>query len=98
VTESQTEDLIGITPNGDGINDKFIIPELQRSSDRLLDNELQIYNRWGNLVYQAKGYEQNWKGTSPNGKILPAGTYYYILVMYFQDEKVVKDGSVVLIY
>lgn len=69
----------GFSPNGDGINDKFVITGLTGS-----DNELSIYNRWGSKVYHSKNYTNDWDGRSDNSLrigngILPVGTYYYIL-------------------
>ncbi|KAA9340158.1 T9SS type B sorting domain-containing protein [Adhaeribacter soli] len=58
------------SPNNDGINDVWEIPEL----DNYPDNEVTVINRWGNEVFRTKNYQQNW-----NGKDLAAGTYYYIL-------------------
>ncbi|MDP3222300.1 MAG: gliding motility-associated C-terminal domain-containing protein [Rubrivivax sp.] len=68
------------TPNGDGRNDVFEIKGL----DSYPNNNLQIFNRWGNPVYFAKPYHNDWDGT-PNtaGKTgtskLPTATYFYIL-------------------
>jgi len=62
------------TPNGDGINDVWNIKSL---SD-FPKCTVSVYNRYGSLVYQSKGYPQPWDGTS-NGKPLPVGTYYYII-------------------
>lgn len=59
-----------ITPNGDGRNDKFVIPGLQRFPG----SALMVYNRWGNLVFQSKDYHNQWDGNGLN-----EGTYFYIL-------------------
>jgi gliding motility-associated-like protein len=69
------------TPNGDGKNDLFEIKGIERYPD----NELQVFNRWGNLVYSMKSYRNTWDGT-PNAKSigsgkLPAGTYFYIFLL-----------------
>ncbi len=63
----------GFSPNGDGINDFFTI----RGVERLPGNHLLIFNRWGNQVYEAYEYKNDWDGTW-NGKDLPDGTYFYI--------------------
>lgn len=63
-----------MTPNGDGFNDTFWILNIEAYPD----NELQIFNRWGDLIYEANGYANEWDGTR-NGKVMPMGTYYYIL-------------------
>ncbi|NLR62082.1 T9SS type B sorting domain-containing protein [Chitinophaga polysaccharea] len=65
-----------ITPNGDGINDVFVVSGLEQYPE----NELTILNRWGNHVFEQKGYTQNW-----SGKGLNEGTYFYLLR--------VKDGT-----
>ena len=69
------------SPNGDGVNETFVIDCLERFPD----NKLEVYNRWGNIVYSKKGYLNDWGGTS-NGRAvinqsdnLPVGTYYYVL-------------------
>ncbi len=69
------------SPNGDGVNDYFKIDCISRYPG----NSLQVYNRWGNIVFQTKSYNNDWDGT-PNGRAmvqpedqLPVGTYYYIL-------------------
>jgi gliding motility-associated-like protein len=62
------------TPNGDGVNDTWDIKNLIDYSDC----SVQIFNRWGQEVYQSKGYYNAWDGTY-NGKPLPPGTYYYVI-------------------
>jgi gliding motility-associated-like protein len=62
------------TPNGDGINDRWQIKYLADYPDCTVD----IYNRYGQLVYQSVGYTNPWDGTL-KGKQVPAGTYYYII-------------------
>ncbi|WP_167021447.1 gliding motility-associated C-terminal domain-containing protein [Chitinophaga sp. Cy-1792] len=59
-----------VTPDGDGKNDNFVIPGI----DKYPGSTLLIYNRWGNQVYQNKNYNNTW-----NGKDLNEGTYFYIL-------------------
>uniref|UniRef100_UPI0025D66BA7 DUF7507 domain-containing protein n=1 Tax=uncultured Pedobacter sp. TaxID=246139 RepID=UPI0025D66BA7 len=58
------------TPNGDGINDTFEINGLAQFAE----NDITIVNRWGNEVFRAKGYQNNWTGEGLN-----EGTYYYLL-------------------
>ena len=69
------------SPNGDGVNETFIIDCLERFPN----NKLEVYNRWGNVVYSKRGYLNDWSGTT-NGRAvmgqsdeLPVGTYYYVL-------------------
>lgn len=69
----------GITPNDDGVNDVFIIPSLTEDSDEFPNNELVVFNRWGDVVYSAKPYNNNWDGRTASGAKLPEGSYYYVL-------------------
>jgi len=70
------------SPNGDGINDYFVISGLGTTEE----SSLEVFNRWGTIVYRSKGnkYENNWDGRSNIGAMvsigseLPNGTYYYI--------------------
>jgi gliding motility-associated-like protein len=70
-----------ISPNGDGKNDVLIIDGIEYFPDNLF----QIFNRYGHIVYQKKGYMNEWGGYSNKGSLggnkpLPAGTYYYTLI------------------
>ena len=64
------------TPNGDGINDKWIIGYLNTYPN----NWVQVFSRTGQLVYESHGYQPGteWDGTI-KGKKLPVDTYYYII-------------------
>jgi len=62
------------TPNGDGINDLWNITALQGYPTCTVN----IYNRYGTLVYNSIGYPKAWDGNY-NGSALPVGTYYYII-------------------
>jgi gliding motility-associated-like protein len=61
----------GISPNGDGKNDRLVFKGLFL---RKIPNHLSIFNRWGTLVFEMESYDNSFTGTS-----LPDGTYYYIL-------------------
>lgn len=67
-----------ITPNGDGYNDYFEVPNIS-----LFEKfEFQVYNENGNLVYRrspSAGYNNLWDGNTTNGLELPSGVYYYVL-------------------
>lgn len=70
----------GFSPNGDGINDLFVIRGIQNYPD----NVFTIYNRWGNKVFFASPYQNTWDGKSMfglrvGGDDLPVGTYFYVL-------------------
>lgn len=62
-----------ITANGDNINDAFIIEGLK--SDAIL----QIFNRWGELVFESIDYQNDWKGIDRSGLELIEGVYTYLL-------------------
>ncbi len=55
------------TPNGDGKNDRFDIDGILST-----ENTVKIFNRWGQVVYEAKNYRNTWSATG-----VPDGTYYY---------------------
>ena len=65
----------GISPNGDGINDSFRIDGIENYPG----NKVNIYNRWGNRVFHMDGYKNEWTGTWSDDRILPDGTYIYIV-------------------
>ncbi len=62
------------TPNNDGINDTWIIQNLADYPNV----RVQVFNRYGQTVFESKGYTKPWDGTM-NGKSLPFGTYYYVI-------------------
>jgi gliding motility-associated-like protein len=62
------------TPNGDGINDLW---EIKGLSD-YPGSSIKIYNRYGQVVFESKGYGRPWDGMF-KGNSLPSGTYYYII-------------------
>lgn len=62
------------SPNNDGINDRWAIPALQTYPDP----EITVFNRYGQPVFRSKGYGAAWDGRF-NGKLLPVGTYYYVI-------------------
>ncbi|WP_306349746.1 gliding motility-associated C-terminal domain-containing protein [Flavobacterium sp. '19STA2R22 D10 B1'] len=75
-----------VSPNGDGLNDYFHISGLESAPD----NSLMIFNRWGNQVYETKGYgvNGNWFRGIAEGKgekQLPSGTYFYVLKYKMAD-------------
>lgn len=78
------------TPNFDGINDVWNIPEL--ASDP--DCTVSIYNRYGQLIFQSHGYSKPWDGTM-KGKPIPVGTYYYLITLS-QSKKAFSGNITVL--
>ena len=72
----------GISPNGDGKNDTFIIPGILNAQP----NTVTIFNRWGNIVYEKDNYQNDWHGQTDRAfdllasdGLLPDGTYYYVV-------------------
>jgi len=63
-----------ISPNGDGSNDVWAIEGLEPYPDALVE----VYNRWGGLVFNTNSYQNDWDGTF-NSKEVPAGIYYFIV-------------------
>ncbi|MGI9542869.1 MAG: Ig-like domain-containing protein [Cyclobacteriaceae bacterium] len=88
----------GISPNSDDSNDVWVIEGIQRFPN----NTVQIFNRWGNKVYEARGYNNlsiAWEGQSTKGIVLgndmlPAGTYFYVLDI--GDGSKARSGYIVL--
>ncbi|QKX03820.1 Ig-like domain-containing protein [Aquimarina sp. TRL1] len=81
--EDGIEVYTGFSPNGDGINDVFVIRGLEN-----ITNTVTIYNRWGVKVYEAESYgkdgaffrgQSNGRVTVQKGDNLPVGTYYYVI-------------------
>jgi gliding motility-associated-like protein len=67
---------VGISPNGDGLNDSFVLDWL--ASNPGIDI-LQIYDRRGVLVYEKDNYIDEFVGKNNDGNDLPAASYYYII-------------------
>jgi gliding motility-associated-like protein len=77
------------SPNGDGINDTWVITNLSAYPGATVD----VFNRYGQLVFHSENYNKAWDGTF-NGKSLPAATYYYIIDPKNNEKK--QAGSVTL--
>ncbi len=70
----------GFTPNGDGSNDAWQIDFI----DQFPDCTVEVYNRWGSLLFHSVGYKQPWDGSYQGGQV-PVGTYYYAIEL--NDER-----------
>jgi gliding motility-associated-like protein len=80
------------TPNGDGINDQFIIREVDGQ-----DFILNITDRWGQIAFSTKNPQEGWNGLMQNGGSAPEGAYFYSLRMRGCDGKLVESaGSLTL--
>jgi gliding motility-associated-like protein len=77
----------GFSPNGDGINDFFVI---ENALGKVIN--LEVYNRWGNRIYRSKDYKNTWDGRTTEGiyvgSEVPVGTYYYTITIDGKDRKV----------
>ncbi len=95
------EDRKVISPDGDGLNDTFVL----FCSGDLIDNHLEVYNRWGQLVYEIDNYDCSdlggmncWEGETNDGQDLPEGPYYYILEYTdLEGQLVQQKGAVSLL-
>jgi large repetitive protein len=81
-----------ITPNDDGKNDRWVIDGLGDYKD----NELVIFNRWGDVLFKVKSYQNDWEGRTVSGEPLPEGTYYYVLRLNVNDGKIYKGDITIL--
>ncbi|WP_347160198.1 gliding motility-associated C-terminal domain-containing protein [Pontibacter chitinilyticus] len=79
-----------LTPNGDGFNDVFQIKHIEAYEDC----SVQIFSRWGELVFESRGYTTPWDGTK-KGQPLPVGAYYYIIHLTPNETPI--SGSVTLL-
>jgi gliding motility-associated-like protein len=98
--KTRIEDILnipnGISPNGDGANDGWWINGIELFPE----NEVLIFNRWGDKVNEMQKYDNVnvfWNGTNKQGKPLPDGTYYYLINIKYQKSLTgwvqVKKGS-----
>lgn len=79
------------SPNNDGLNEVWEIFRIAAYPNC----RVEVYNRWGNLVFNSKGYEKPWDGTF-NGKKLPMGSYAYIIKLGKGEKPI--TGSVFIKY
>ncbi|SEB10234.1 glycosyl hydrolase [Pedobacter hartonius] len=79
-----------LTPNGDGVNDLWVVNNI----DQYPNNMVKIFDQAGKLLYNKKGYANDWDGNY-NGAALPEGTYYY--VFSYGNGKGQKRGFITII-
>jgi gliding motility-associated-like protein len=86
-----------VSPNGDGINDTFVIKNI----DCFPNNKVEIYNRYGILIYSKKGYDNvtdpfdgfsSGRATVIKKDMIPTGTYFYILEYEDNGKQIQKSG------
>jgi len=98
---TKCEDILipdGFSPNGDTVNDEFVIKDIEIGYPGFT---LEIYNRYGNILYKGNINTPNWNGTTTEGgmklgnNVVPVGVYFYIL--NFNDgEREAKQGRLYL--
>lgn len=97
ITVDDQQDVVipnGFTPNGDGFNDTFVILNLEQYEN----NSIVIFNRWGDKVFEAEPYMNDWDGSSAGAKMKIAGdqvvdgTYYFVLDL--GDGSELKNGFI----
>jgi gliding motility-associated-like protein len=81
------------TPNGDGINDRWMLTTSDQCTRNIMVN---VYNRYGHLVYSNPNYTNTWEGTI-NGKPLPDGTYYYSVKYTLINGRIIEQKGDVTI-
>jgi len=92
VEETALKVPTGFSPNGDGVNDYFVIGGIENYPD----NKLIVFNRWSDVVYEKAAYANNWSGKSQKAfisssdKILVNGTYFYIFYRDTKDKHPIK--------
>jgi gliding motility-associated-like protein len=79
-----------VTVNNDGSNDVFSI------EGNLSNHSITIFNRWGQLIFEANPYLNDWDGKNNAGKDVPEGTYYFVL-QSLEDEAKSYTGFVTLV-
>lgn len=85
----------GFSPNGDGVHDLFTLTCTEGKTI-----SIEIYNRWGNLIYKNTNYKNNWDGKANtglgiNGSDLPEGTYFYLINL--NDGSDIQKGYITLL-
>lgn len=81
------------TPNGDGLNDMF-----GAYGEAILEFNMQIYNRWGQMIFEADNFSTKWDGTY-EGTMVPQGSYVYKLsAKGITGNRTQKDGTVTVVY
>lgn len=96
VQETQLKISNLITPDGDGLNDHWVVANIEN----FRDNQVVIFDRWGGVIFQAARYDNEsvvWRGTNKSGGSVPTGTYFYTIVAHRGEEKIHASGAVELV-
>jgi gliding motility-associated-like protein len=76
IVEKPVKPWNSFSPNGDGSYETWPIDNINEYPNA----SVEVYNRWGNLVWKSTGYSKGWDGTNfRNGEQLPVATYYYVI-------------------
>jgi gliding motility-associated-like protein len=82
----------GLTPNGDGKNDVFLIESIEKCTQ----NNLVILNRFGETVFKKDSYQNDWNGVDLKGNNLPEGQYYFVFFPKKGGQKYLKGSILIL--
>ncbi|MEI6021243.1 MAG: gliding motility-associated C-terminal domain-containing protein, partial [Bacteroidota bacterium] len=82
------------TPNGDGINDEFFL-----KANNLVQINIKIYDRWGNMVFDSNSDKGNirWDGKNANGQMVSEGVYFYELKATGADTKTFNQKGTITV-
>ncbi|MEN9640428.1 MAG: hypothetical protein RLZZ262_2297, partial [Bacteroidota bacterium] len=80
-----------LTPNGDGDNDLWLLGGIEYYPSA----KIQVFNRWGQSVFESRGYNNPWDG-SYQGQQLPVADYYFV-IDYAEDKEPIT-GTVTIKY
>ncbi len=87
-----------ISANQDGLNDAFTVKGLDNI---FMDYRIEIYNRWGKLIWTGNQTSNKWDGTAKEGlgtKNVPDGTYYYVIYLNDSDYPEPLTGYVYIVH
>ena len=78
------------TPDGNGVNDVF-----KPEGNRISSFEMQVFNRWGDIVFESSMLDFGWDGYSSSGEELSRGVYMYHIEVYDLNERLwVYNGEI----
>lgn len=81
------------TPNGDNINDFWLIERIEEFPRA----EVLVYDRWGQTVFKSTGYSTAWDGTNKGRKLPTATYYYYIKLNQLEGAEAPITGSITIV-
>jgi gliding motility-associated-like protein len=79
------------SPNGDGINDYFVVRDIAK-----YENELIVINKWGDIIYSTKNYDNRWDGAY-SGQLVAEDTYMYVVRVLVNEVWEEERGTVTII-